>query len=71
MQDKAQMECFNRLFSPYCIDKLHVKNRIFMATMGTNSGKEDDTVSERSVPYYAERAKGGVGGSGVTPSLFI
>ena len=55
------MKRFDRLFSPFKIGGLHVKNRIVMAAMGTNFGTEDGTVSERSIRYYVERAKGGVG----------
>jgi 2,4-dienoyl-CoA reductase-like NADH-dependent reductase (Old Yellow Enzyme family)/thioredoxin reductase len=55
------MNRFTRLFSPFKIGGLHVKNRIVMAAMGTNFGTEDGTVSERSIRYYVERAKGGAG----------
>ena len=55
------MKHFDRLFSPFKMGGLQVKNRIVMAAMGTNFGTEDGTVSERAISYYAERARGGAG----------
>lgn len=55
------MKHFDKLFSPFRIGGLQIKNRIVMAAMGTNFGMEDGTVSDRAVSYYAERAKGGAG----------
>ncbi|MCX5818503.1 MAG: FAD-dependent oxidoreductase [Deltaproteobacteria bacterium] len=55
------MKPFDRLFSPFKMGDLLIKNRIVMAAMGTNFGTEDGTVSERAISYYAERAKGGAG----------
>lgn len=55
------MKPFEKLFSPFRIGGLAVKNRIVMAAMGTNFGTEEGTVSERAIAYYRERARGGAG----------
>jgi len=54
-------EHFERLFEPGQIGPLRLKNRIVMAPMVNHYGTDTGAVSERSVEYYAERAKGGVG----------
>ncbi len=48
------------LLRPGKIGKLQLKNRVFMAPMGTTS-EEDGSFSDRSIAYYEERAKGGFG----------
>jgi len=37
-----------------------LKNRIVMAPIATHLAKEDGSISQRQIDYYAERAKGGV-----------
>lgn len=46
------------LFKPLRLGNLVLKNRIIMAPMGENY---NGMLQERSINYYAERAKGGVG----------
>jgi len=40
---------------------MEIKNRIVMSPMVDNFGTEDGYVTERSIAYYEERARGGVG----------
>jgi len=49
-----------KLFESLRIGSLELKNRIVMAPMSCNLGK-DGFVTERMVRFYEERAKGGVG----------
>ena len=49
------------LFTPMKIGRMEVKNRIVFAPMGTHYDASDSTITERSIDYYAARAKGGVG----------
>jgi 2,4-dienoyl-CoA reductase-like NADH-dependent reductase (Old Yellow Enzyme family)/thioredoxin reductase len=55
------MDHFDNLFSPGVIGRLHLRNRIVMAAMGTNFGQEDGIVTNRAINYYIERARGGAG----------
>lgn len=48
------------LFEPITINRLVVKNRIFMPAMHMNMA-ENYAVSDRLVDFYAERARGGAG----------
>lgn len=50
-----------RLFQPGMIGKMEVKNRLVMAPMATLSHDAEGFIQDRTVDYYAERAKGGVG----------
>jgi len=52
---------FSKLFEPGRIGKMEVKNRICMAPIGTDSHDPEGFINDRTVDYYAERAKGGVG----------
>lgn len=52
---------FEKLFEPIKICDLSIKNRIVMAPMETNLGSDDGFVTEQTIGYYEERAKGGVG----------
>lgn len=52
---------FQKIFTPFNLKKLNLRNRIVMAAMGNNFSYEDGTVSERAIAYYRERAKGGAG----------
>ncbi|MFA4911645.1 MAG: FAD-dependent oxidoreductase [Desulfobacteria bacterium] len=49
------------LFRPGNIGKMKVKNRIVMSPMGTVAHGPEGEITDRTVIYYAERAKGGVG----------
>ena len=50
-----------RLFSPMKIGSLEIKNRVVMTAMGVDVSSHDGTANEKTVAYYRERAKGGVG----------
>ena len=50
-----------RLMTPYRLGTMGLKNRIVMAPMVVNYGTEEGYVSEQTIAYYDERAKGGVG----------
>ena len=52
---------YKKLFERITINGMDLKNRIAMAPMGTFTENEDGTMSEKSLKYYEERAKGGVG----------
>ena len=52
---------YEKLFTPYKIGKMEVKNRIVMAPMGLNSGHPDGTIDDDEIVYFEERAKGGTG----------
>ena len=75
------MDQFRNLFQPIQIGKLELKNRIVMLAMTTGYGESDETVSDRLVSFFTERAKGGAGliivpfspvraGSPVEPGLY-
>ncbi len=49
------------LFQPGTIGRLEVKNRVVMAPMVTFSNGREGEILDKTVNYYAERAKGGVG----------
>jgi len=55
------MEPFRNLFQPIQVGKLELKNRIVMLAMTTGYGESDETVSDRLVTFFAERAGGVVG----------
>ncbi|MGO5052123.1 FAD-dependent oxidoreductase [Lachnospiraceae bacterium LCP25S3_G4] len=52
---------FNAMFSPITIGNMEVKNRFVVPPMGNNFANTDGSMSEQSVAYYRERAKGGFG----------
>lgn len=52
---------FNAMFQPITIGPMTVKNRFVVPPMGNNFANTDGTMSEQSVAYYRERAKGGFG----------
>jgi 2-enoate reductase len=55
---------FSKLFEPVQIGKVRIKNRIAMAPMGILNPpmvNPDGSPTQRTVDYYVERAKGGVG----------
>ncbi len=55
------MAGLTKLFQPGKIGALELKNRIVMAPMGTGSHTTEGFVEDRTVDYFVERAKGGVG----------
>jgi 2,4-dienoyl-CoA reductase-like NADH-dependent reductase (Old Yellow Enzyme family)/thioredoxin reductase len=52
---------FGHLFTPVQIGNLEIPNRIVMLPMTTGFSEADETVGDRFIHFYAERAKGGVG----------
>lgn len=49
------------LFKPLKVGPLQLKNRIVMPAMGIRLTDENSWVNDRTIDYYTERAKGGVG----------
>lgn len=49
------------LFTPIRIGKEELRNRIVMLALTTGYNEPDNTVGDRIINFYAERAKGGVG----------
>lgn len=49
-----------KLLEPSRIGSMTLRNRVFMAPMGTTS-EPDGSLHDRSIRYYEERAKGGFG----------
>jgi len=54
-------EKYAPLFQRSKINGMELKNRLVMSPMGTQYTEPDGRMSERSIDYYHERAKGGVG----------
>lgn len=52
---------YPELFNPFCINKLEIKNRIVMAPMDTKRDASNNQLSDDTVAYFVERAKGGTG----------
>ena len=52
---------YEKLFRPFEIGNMKLKNRIVLSPMGTNSANSDGTISEEEIDYFTERAKGGAG----------
>lgn len=52
---------FDVLFQPIKIGNVEVKNRFVVPPMDTGLPNDDGTVNERTIAYYAARAKGGFG----------
>lgn len=52
---------YQTLFSPMKIGNIEVKNRVVMTAMGVDISDHDGTANEKTIAYYKERAKGGVG----------
>jgi 2,4-dienoyl-CoA reductase-like NADH-dependent reductase (Old Yellow Enzyme family) len=50
-----------KLFDSFQLKNLYLKNRIVMASMGTNLADSEGFVTDEMISYYAERAKGGAG----------
>ncbi len=49
------------LFKPFKVGDRFIPNRIVMAAMGNNLAGPEGTPSPRTMAYYLENAKGGVG----------
>ena len=52
---------YQKLFEPFSIGRMRLKNRIVMGPMGTSLCDETSTPTQRFIDYYEERAKGGAG----------
>jgi 2,4-dienoyl-CoA reductase (NADPH2) len=52
---------FPRLFEPFQIGSMHLKNRVAMAPMETHLGEPDGGINNDIIAYYRERAQGGAG----------
>ena len=53
---------YSRLFEPFSIGRLDIKNRIVLAPMGTTGlCTSEGGFNERGVEYFTERARGGAG----------
>jgi 2,4-dienoyl-CoA reductase (NADPH2) len=72
---------FRHLFTPLKFGKMELRNRIVMLPMTTGYCEPDETVGDRFIDFFAERAKGGAGliiipfspvaaGSPVEPGMF-
>ena len=54
-------EFFPKLFQPANIGAVKIRNRIVMLPMGTAYASRDGEVTQQTIDYFVERAKGGVG----------
>ena len=54
-------ERYKKLFQPIKINKMDVRNRVFMSPMSTNFATVDGYVTDEMIYHYARRAQGGVG----------
>lgn len=52
---------WTHLFRPGKIGSLEIKNRIIMAPMNTFTADDEGYITDLTIDYYVERAKGGVG----------
>ena len=52
---------YEKLFTPFKIGKMEVKNRIGLSPMGTNSAFTNGRKDAQEIDYFIERAKGGTG----------
>lgn len=52
---------YPKLFEPANIGKIRLRNRVVMLPMGTSYATPAGEVTERTIDYFVERAKGGVG----------
>ena len=51
----------SKLFSPVCIGRVEIKNRVAMTPMGVNLAAAGGGVNEDIIAFYEARARGGVG----------
>jgi len=72
---------FNRLFTPITIQGMELRNRLVLLPISTGFIEPDESVGDRFINFYAERAKGGAGlliipftpikdGAHIEPGLF-
>jgi len=72
---------FNRLFTPITVQGMKLRNRIVLLPISTGFIEPDESVGDRFINFYAERAKGGAGliiipftpikdGARIEPGLF-
>lgn len=52
---------YEKLFTPFKVGNMEVKNRIGMSPMGTNSSFTNGRKDTQEIDYFIERAKGGAG----------
>ncbi|MFC1968496.1 FAD-dependent oxidoreductase [Chloroflexota bacterium] len=52
---------FERLFEPFMLAGVELKNRVVMAALSTGFASEDGSVTPKFLDYWEERAKGGAG----------
>ncbi|MCI1903386.1 MAG: FAD-dependent oxidoreductase [Enterococcaceae bacterium] len=52
---------YPKLFSPKKIGNIEIKNRGVMTAMGMGLAKEDGTATQKTIDYFTDRAKGGIG----------
>jgi len=52
---------YKKLFTPFKIGSMEVKNRIVFSPIGINASNIDGTISNDEIDYYEERARGGAG----------
>ena len=52
---------YEKLFTPFTIGRMTVKNRIGMSPMGTNSAFTSGRKDAQEIDYFIERARGGAG----------
>ena len=52
---------FRKLFEPYTVKSMTLRNRIVMTPIGTNFAEHTGEVNETIIDYYKQRAKGGTG----------
>ena len=55
------MKPLEKLFAPFRIGSMELKNRMAMAPMATDFANPDGTISQRMIDYFEARARGGVG----------
>jgi len=55
------MNTYSMLFSKGNIGNLEIRNRTVMTAMGVDVSDPDGSVNEKTIAYYTERAKGGIG----------
>ncbi len=55
------MTRLENLFSPIKIGRVELKNRIVMLALTMGYNESDNTIGDRFINFYAERAKGGAG----------
>jgi len=52
---------FPTLFSPKCIGRIELRNRVIMAPVSTNLANEQGQVTDKLIFHYEQRAMGGAG----------